>query len=444
MKTAIPFSDFFSLIVVMLLSLAVHAQSKEEAKVDGYIVKAKETTDPAKKAEYYKKAADLIRSARLDKSQFVKIADSYLEEGDIKNAVLYYGFCDKADKQEGYKKVGNKMIETAFDDPKNEAKNVRKAIDYFTKGGATAEGYEVAGDAYYNRGKEYYMKAAEYYAMGKVNTKIDRIANEYIAGGDKGKAAEVYLKLNTEEGFKKAGDLYYESGDFYNAYTAYDKGGIADGIKKYADRLYQEGQTSDADALYNKVAEMYAEKKNSEALAGMAKMAEEKGNFEMAGNFYEKAGEANKAGKARAFAKLVAFDYEGAKIDFEALGDAEMLKAITSNKKYLDPLKEAADYFDEVKQNEPPVSYTEDTVTHKRTYNAADLESLNSYYNDLAGSIVDNCYIVSANIVKITHPAMKDALMKKFRQYGAIRNVLDANFGKKLQKTEVKAKDVML
>ena len=445
MKTAITSARIcMAIIFLSLLSFAAHAQSKDEAKVDSYIEKAKAATDIAKKNEYYNKAAEVIMTAKLDKSQYVKIADSYLEEGDINNAVKFYMRCDKADKAEGYVKTGHKMLETAFDEPKTEAKTIRKALDYFGKGGASAEGYEAVGDAYYDRGKEYYMRAVDYYAQGKVSEKIEQIANEFIADGSSAKAAEVYMKLNNEEGFKKAGDLYYDAKDYYNAYTAYDKGGVADGVKKYADKLYEEGSVSDANALYNKTAEMYAAKNNSEAIAGLAKMAEDRGNFEMSAGFYEKAGEANKAAKARAFARLCAFDFEGAKLEFETLGDVEMVKVITASRKFLDPLKDAANYFDDVKQNEPPVTYIEDSVTHKRTYNAADVEALDAYYKDAAGSIVDNCYTVSANIVKITHPAMKDALMKTFKQYGAIRNVLDENFGKKLQKTQATSKDVML
>lgn len=433
-----------SVILIYLLPVAAIAQEKEIAKVEKYILQARQATDPGKKADYYAKAAQLIIDARLPKSVNMKIADAYLEEGDINNAKKFYDRCDKEDKAEGYVKMGHKTIEMAFDDPKTEAKTMSTAMKYFTKGGAVTEGYEAIGDAYYDKGQNYYMKAAEYYALGKISAKIDKIAGEYAAAGNKAMAAEVYMKLETEEGFTKAGDLYYSVGDFNNAFTAYDKGGNADGIKKYADKLFSEGFVADANALYNKVVEMYAAKNNLSAIARLAQLKEERGEFGLAASFYEKAGEPNKSLKASAFSKLTSFDFEGAKADFNSLGDAEIIKAIAANMKYLTPLKDAAYYFDDVKQHEPPVTYIEDSVTHKKVPNSVDLEIFNEYYKAAIGAIVDNCYIVSANVPKITHAGIKDAFMKKFRQYGAIRNVLDASFGKRLQKAQVTAKDVVM
>ncbi|MDZ4844429.1 MAG: hypothetical protein SH857_02645 [Chitinophagales bacterium] len=444
MSTPFIFRKTFQVIVFLLCFTIVNAQDKNEAKVDSYIAKAQAETDVAKKNELYNKAAEVIMTAKMDKAQYVKIADSYLEEGDVTNAVKFFMRTDKADKNEGYVKIGHKMLETAFDDQKTEAKNVKKALDYFTKGGQTNEGYEAAGDAYYERGKEYRMKAAEYYGLGKVNSKIEKVASEFLADNQNAKAAEVYLKLNSEEGYRKAGDLYFNAGDYNNAFTAYDKGVIADGIKKYADKLYADGDVANADPQYMKVAEMYAEKKNTEALYAMAKTAEERGNYTMAADFYTKGGEPNKAARAVAYGKLTTFDTEGAKTDFQTLGDAEMVKAITASAKLLTPLKDAATYFDDIKRSEPRIYYTEDSVTKKKTYNESDIEIFNTYYKDNLSSIVDYCYTVSANVPKITYAPLKDALMRKFKQYGAIRNVLDANFGKKLQKTQVTEKDVAL
>lgn len=422
----------------------VQAQEKEIAKVDAYIVKAKQATDPAKKAGFYSKAAEVIMTARLPKSENVKIGDAYLEDGDITNAVKYFMRCDKEDKNEGYVKVGHKMIEQAFNDPKTEGKTITKAISYFEKGGKKPEGFEAAGDAYYNKGEEFYMKAADYYAQGKMSAKIDKIAGEFAAAGNKPRAAEVYMKLNTEEGFQKAGDLYYSLGDYNNAFTAYDKGGIADGIRKYADKLYGEGETADANALYGRAVELYAAKQNTSAIGELAKMEEDRGEFGIAASFYEKSGEANKAIRAKAYNNLVSFEFAEAELNFGQLGDNEIIKAINANMKYLTPLKEAAYYFDEVKQNEPPVTYSEDPETKKKTPNSADVEVFNDYYKGSIEAIVDNCYIVSANVPKLAHAGMRDAFMKKFKQYGAIRKVLDANFGKKLDKTTVTAKDVVM
>jgi len=444
MKTLLITAKGFFTFIIIYCSVAVQAQEKEIAKLDNYIAKAKQATDPEKKADYYAKAAEIIISARLPKSENMKLGDAYLEDGDIANAKKFYDRCDKEDKAAGYVKLGYKTIEQAFDDPKTERKSMETAIKYFTKGGATAEGYEAVGDAYYNKGEEFYMKAADYYASGKVTAKIDKIAQEYVASSRPALAAETYMKLNTEEGFKKAGDLYFSIKDYYHAFAAYEKGNNADGIKKYADLLYEEGEVSDANALYNKAVEIYALKGNTDAIAALARNKEDKGEFGTAASFYEKAGEANKAVRARAYDKLTSFDLEGAKAEFGALGDAVIIKAIDANMKYLNPLKEVLRYFEEVKRNEPQVTYTEDSVTHKKTYSSADLEVFNEYYRAAIGAIVENCYVVSANLPKITHAGIKDALMKKFRQFNAIRKVLDANLGKKLDKNTATAKDVQM
>ncbi len=444
MKNTFHFKSLLSMLLFVFLFSAAEAQDKNVAKVDDYIAKAKQTTDVAKKNELYNKAAALIMSARLDKSEYVKIADSYLEEGDINNAVKFYMRTDKADKNEGYVKTGHKMIELAFDDPKNEAKTMKKAIDYFSKGGAAAEGYEAAGDAYYTKGKEHYMKAADYYAQGKITAKVDKIANEYIAEKKLTKAAEVYMKLDTEEGYKKAGDLYFNAGEYNDAFTAYDKGMIAEGIKKYADKLYDNGEISDGDALYARVGEMYIEKKDYDALAALGDDAEKRNNFNLAAGFYQKSGKQQKASRALAFEQLFDLDYTNAKASFEAMGDADMGKAISSNLKYLMPLKDVASFFEDVKRNQPYVGTSEDPTSKKQVVNKEDEDAFISYYKDLSGILVDYCYTISNNVTKITHSGLKEAMMRKFRQYGAVRNVLDANFGKKLQKSEANARDVVL
>jgi hypothetical protein len=435
---------FFLMIISFIAAASLSAQDKNIAKVDEYIAKAKSASDAAKKAEWYNKAAEVIITNKLGKEQFAKIGDAYLEEGDITNAAKYYTRCDKAEKMEGYIKIGNKMIEQAFDDPKSEAKIMRKAIDYYTKAGATKEGYEAVGDAYYAKGKDSYLKAAEYYVQAGASAKLEKVAAEFLADNKPDMAANVYMKANTPEAYNKAGDLYYKAGEYGDAFIAYEKAGNAEGIKKYADKLYEEGQYSDAEAIYGKVADMYAAKSNVAGLLELAKAAENRGNYAVAATLYEKAGDNDKAGKARAYDRLFAMDFEGAKTEFTNLGNAEMVKAITANMKFLSPLKDAAEYFDEIKKSQPYVSYVVDSITKKKTPVKSEIEAFNSYYKEAMPNIYDNCIIVANNIPKITNAVLKEAMMKKFRQYGAIRNILDANFGKKLTKDQITIKDVVL
>src|SRR6186713_3278365 len=114
----------FTAIVFIFCFTLVHAQDKNSAKVDALIVKAQAETDVAKKNELYNKAAEIIMTNKMAKTEYIKIADAYLEEGDVTNALKFYMRTDKEDKNEGYVKMGHKILETAFDDPKTEAKNV--------------------------------------------------------------------------------------------------------------------------------------------------------------------------------------------------------------------------------------------------------------------------------------------------------------------------------
>jgi hypothetical protein len=444
MKTEFTFRRTFAVVFIFLAAFNVNAQDKNVAKVDALIVKAEQATDKIKKTEYYNQAASLIMTAKLGKDQFVKIGDSYLNANDYTNASKYYSKCDVDDKKAGFVKIGHKMIEIAFDDPKAESKTMAKALTFFTKGGASAEGYEAVGDAYYGKGKDSYMKAADYYASGNVTAKLDKVAGEFIADNNSLLAADVYMKTNNEAGFIKAGDLYFNAEAYNEAFNAYDKAGHAEGIKKYADKLYEEGKTSDGDAQYTRVGEVYATKSNPEGLKQLAKASEGRGNFAMAATFYEKAGEADKAAKARALDRLYSLDFEGAKAEYETLGNADMIKAINTNMKYLEPLKDVLYYLDEVKKAAPTISYYVDTITRKRTPVKTDVDAFNAYYKEAAATIIDNCYIVSANVPKILHAGLKEHMMNKFKQYGAIRNVLDGAFGKKLTKDQATFKDVVL
>lgn len=421
----------------------VNAQDKNVAKVDEYIQKAKAEPDKNKKTVLYNKAVEVITTAKLGKEQYVKLGDAYVEEGDVVKASQFYMRADAADKKEGYIKIGDKLIEMAPEDPKSEPKTMKKAVDYYTKAGKTAEGYEAVGNSYYNRGKEFYPKAAEYYAQGGLTAKLEKIATELVGANQKIKAAEVYLKMNNVEGFKKAGDLFFEAGDLPHAFDAYNEGKIGEGIQKYGDKAYADGKFSEGDAMHNRAAEIYIEKNDTKGLISLGAAAEKRGNFTMAADMYEKGGATDKAGNARAYEALYLLEFDAAKTALEGINDFETAKAIAANLKFLNPLKEVAATFEDIKQNQPYISMIEDE-TGKKSPNPADISNFNEYYKSLAGSIFDNVNILSLNIPKITNPRLKDIMMKKFMQYGAVRNILDSSYNKKLQKTQVTYKEVIM
>jgi hypothetical protein len=164
----------------------------------------------------------------------------------------------------------------------------------------------------------------------------------------------------------------------------------------------------------------------------------------MAAEMYEKGGATDKAGNARAYEALYLLEFDAAKTALEGINDFETAKSIAANLKFLNPLKEVATTFDDILKNQPYISMVEDPETGKKSQNPADVTNFNEYYKSLAGSIFDNVNILSLNIPKITNARLKDIMMKKFMQYGAVRTILDSSFNKKLQKTQVTYKEVTM
>lgn len=444
MNTQSYFKKIQLIVVMLFLTFIVNAQDKNVAKLEELINKAQSETDKMKKTELYNKASQLIMAEKMDKNSNAKLGDAFIQEGDVTKASQFFAKCDADEKKEGYKRIGEKLIEQAFEDPKQEVKLMKKSIDFYTKGGSSKDGYAAVGNAYYAKGKDGYMKASDYYAQGGLADKVEQVAKDYLNEGNKAKAGEVYLKMNSPEGFKKAGDLFFDSGDMVNAFSSYEKGNVAEGIKKYADKLYADGQYSDGDAQYTKAGDMYASKNDKDGLEALGDAAEKRGNYTMAVAMFEKAGATDKAGKAKAYEGLYLLDFDAAKIALEGINDFEMSKAITANLKFLTPLKDVVYAFDEIKKGQPYVSMVVDSNTKKSVPNPADLSNFNEYYKGYAGDIFDKVNILSLNIPKITNARLKESMMKKFSQYGAVRNILDASFNKKLQKIQVTYKEVGL
>lgn len=437
-------TTLFLSLFIFLFQHTLFAQDKNIAKVDEYISKAKSQSDATKKADLYNKAAQLIMTQKLPKSEFVKLGDAWVEEGDVVKASQYYNRADKEDKKEGYIKIGHKMIELAPEDPKREGRNMEKAITYFTKGGDTEAGYEAVGDSYYARGKEYYMEAVQYYAAGKISQKIEKIAQEFISSNEKTNAAKTYEKMNTPEGFKKAGDLYFANEDYPAAFDAYVNGKHGEGIQKYGDKLYDDGKWSEGDAQYTKAAEIYEEKNDRNGLISLGTAAEKRGNYSLATTMYERGGATDKAGHAKAFESLYNFDFDNAKIALEGINDFDLAKAIKANIKYLDPLKEINQLFLQIKQDEPYISVIEDPETGKKTPSPGDINTFNEYYKSMIDDINENINKIAANLAKVNHSRLKDLMFTRFQQYGAVKNILDKNLNRKLQRNQITYKEVKL
>ncbi|MCS6933545.1 MAG: hypothetical protein NZM35_00150 [Chitinophagales bacterium] len=438
-----------SACVLCFIVLAATAQNKDIEKGKEILAKAMQQTDAAKRQELVNKAIESFQKGGLKQELYAIIGDAFLEKKDYTNAANNYNRCAKPEKREGMKKIAEAYVEDAFsaDDPKNEAKNLKKAMDFYTKAEAAKEGARVIGDRYYEKGFEFYNKALDYYLLGDAKVKVEQIAEEYFAkGGDNEvKAAEIYLKLKTTEGYKKAGDIYYNRNEFGKAIEAYIAGAIEEGIQKYADYLYSENRIEEADNLIMRLADAMSEKKDDEALEKLAAKTMNKGSYALASKLYDKAGNINLGDKCRAYDALVNFRLDEAKGLFNSTGDAASAKMITDNEKVLTLLRDIAENMEEIKKNAPYVTLLIDSTTGKSYASPSDQKLQEDYYKSVKDQIIKNVNDIAANYAKLNNETLKKFVRQRFLRYGAVRNILDKDtFIIRKQKQDIKAKDIVL
>ena len=241
-------------IVMLLIICNASAQNKEADKGKATLAKAMEQKDASKRQELINTAREDFQKGGLKPQEVaVILGDAYLDKNDLVNAANSYSSASKEDKKTGFKKVADADADAAFSgDEKAEGKAVNKAMDYYKKADALKEGARNIGDKYYAKGPDGYNKAMDFYILGGADVKLEAIAKEYFdkGGENEDKAAEVYLRMKTPEGYQKAGDIYYNRKEYAKAIESYEKGNSADGIKKYADYLYSQNKNDDADNYY--------------------------------------------------------------------------------------------------------------------------------------------------------------------------------------------------
>ncbi len=437
-------------VALLLFIFQASAQSSKDAdKGKDMFLKALDQKDPAKKQDMISKAREEMQHGGLKPQEIAVImGDGYLEKGEIDKAASSYSSAGKDDKKEGFKKVAEAYVESAFSgDEKAESKALSKAMNYYSKADATKEGARNIGDKFFDKGMGSYDKALTYYIMGDAQVKIEQIAKEYFdKGGDnQDKAAEVYIKTKTPEGYKKAGDIYFDRKEYQKAIEAYQSGNSADGIKKYADYLYSQNRNEEGDNLYVKIAEIYATLKDDEALEKLANECQQKGSYNLASRIYDKAGNSTMSDKSKAYAELIAFKLDSAIMFFNNVGDANMVKTINDNMKMLNPLKDVAENFDEIMRGAPPINMITDSVTGQTMPSASDEKFTEDYYKSVRDQIVKNVFAVSAGMLKLTNPDLVKYARIRFLHYGAVRNILDnQSFAIKKQKADIRTKDVIL
>lgn len=426
--------------------LPAQAQNKDLDKAKETLQKAMEQKDAAKRNEMVQKAVEQFQKGGMKREMYSIIGDAFLDKKDYTNAQSNYSRCDKPEKKDGMKKLAEAYVEDAFaGEEKNEAKLLRKAMDYYNKADAAKEGARAIGDRFYEKGAAAYPKALDYYTMGDAAAKVESIAKEFFDKGDETKAAETYLKLKSSEGAKKAGDIYYNRKEFQKAIDAYMSGDVEEGIQKYANYLYSENRSEEADNLIVRLADSYIEKKNDEATEKLAANVMAKGSYLLASKLYDKAGNVSMGDKCRAYDALTNFRLEEAKGLFDQTNDAAMSKLITDNEKFLKPLQDLAENMEALKSNAPFVTLTVDSVSGKSVASASDQQMQEDYYKSIRDQVIKNVSDIAANYAKLSDVNLKKYVKVCFLKYGAVRNILDKEtFTVRKQKQDVKVKDVIL
>ena len=441
--------NILSVSMVMLVISTANAQNKEVDKGKAILAKAMDQKDRSKQQEMINEArADFQKGGLKPQEVGVILGDTYLDKGDLVNAANSYSTASKEDKKAGFKKVADAYVETAFGgDAKAEAKAIAKAMDYYRKGDALKEGARNIGDKYYGKGEDGYGKALDYYIIGGADVKLEEIAKEYFGkgGANEDKAAEVYLRMKTPEGYQKAGDIYYNRKEYGKANDAYQAGSLTEGMKKYADYLYSQSRNDEADNIYVKIAAIYATKKDDGALEKLANESQAKGSYGLAARIYDKAGNTNMSDKSNGYASLIELNLDSARIFFNNVSDQAMIKTMDDNAKLLNALKDFADNLENLKRAAPSANPIVDSTTGATSLSAKDEKDQEEYYKSILGQVVTNVNGISANFAKLTNPELKKSLRYRFIRFTAVRNILDTQtMAIKKQKSEIKVKDVIL
>jgi hypothetical protein len=436
------------IITILFISIfsLVNAQEKQLKKAEEIIQKAVKETDKQKQNELVQKALEIYKDIKQMKEGYKIIGDAFFDAGDLTNAARNYVKCDKEPKKEGYEKVGKAYIDEAFNDPKTEAKVMKKAIDNLSKGVGAGEANRIVGDAYFDKGAEYYDKAMGYYSIGGAAEGIKKIADLYNEDPKtKSKAAEAYSKMKTTEGYKMAGDIHFDKKDYGKAFEYYNLGGVTDGFKKYADAMFDLGKIQEANNMYDRVADTLKQKGNGEELKNMANGAVAKNNYALAGKIFEKLADDKTAGKYKAYDQIMEMNFFDARDNLAKLGITDLSKAIDANQSELSNISQYKMIFDDIQRGVPEVHLVEDPNTKEMVENATEVKAVVEYYTTNKDGIIDNVYKVSESVLKVKHPELKKLLMQRFLKIKAVKNILDNNsFAKKIQKANATAKDVVL
>jgi hypothetical protein len=438
----------FLLMLIVSVCGSASAQNKNIDKANETLSKAMSTEDAAKRQELLNKAIELYREGGMTREMYPIIGDAFLEKGDLTNASSYYNRSDKEGKKAGLRKVADAYVNEAFSgDEKNRPKLLAKAASFYGKSDASREGAIIIGDKFYELGEKYYNDALGYYMQVQAYQKAELIAKEFLSkdNSSKVKAAEIYRQLNTPEGFKTAGEIYYGMKEYAKAFDAWTSGEYAEGIKQYGEQMFASKKFDYADIAYNKAADIYLKAKDVNSIEKLADDMRKKGLFTSAEKLYMKSGNTPFAMKCKAFDKILAFQYDSARIFLDQANEPLIAKALKDNTKNIKGMEDIAMNLESISGGQPYVNYLTDSTTGKTYLNSVDEKVLNEYYGMVKDQIVDNIMRLSSLMKLVTNADLREILKAKFQKYAAVGKILDpATYAPKIQKAQVTVKDVYL
>jgi tetratricopeptide (TPR) repeat protein len=245
--------------------------------------------------------------------------------------------------------------------------------------------------------------------------------------------------------WKKQGNICYDRKQFDRAYECYSNGDITAGLEKIADKYNEVGRTTEAGNIYVKIAENYMKTANTDAVEKLGTENVKAMNFSLASRIYDKAGNMNKSKKYLAYHKFMELDLDSAKMLLTEVGELDLVKAIETNMKNLDNIKNNVMVLNDFVQNQPFVTMESDPETGKQRPAVKDENILIEYYKGIKDAIVETFHGISKSTLAITNPELKKMMIKHFQQYPAGTKILDPNtFAVRLQKSTAQVKDVYL
>ncbi len=441
------FQRFVTLAIFSCCFTFVFAQNKDIDKGKEVLKKAFEQKDAAKKNEMIQKSIELFTKGGLKKEMNLIIGDEFLAHNDLTQASSYFSRCDKLEKADGLYRIAQAYQEQAFGDEKNHEKLMRSAVSFYTKSGKLTDGAKSIGDTYFERGEKFYPKALDYYFMARDTPSVEKVADTYVdKGGEVAfQSIDVLKRIGTKSALEKAGNICYDRKQFDRAYECYSNGDVTSGLEKIADKYNEVGRTTEAGNIYVKIAENYMKTANTDAVEKLGTENVKAMNFSLASRIYDKAGNMNKSKKYLAYHKFMELDLDSAKMLLTEVGELDLVKAIETNMKNLDNIKNNVMVLNDFVQNQPFVTMESDPETGKQRPAVKDENILIEYYKGIKDAIVETFQGISKSTLAITNPDLKKMMIKHFQQYPAGTKILDPNtFAVRLQKSTAQVKDVYL